>query len=85
MQLRLLGLLALSALTGCAADVTGTWKGTAETENSKIERTFNFKQDGTKLTGDTSSTMTVSPPLRMARWKGITSPLRSREIFRATK
>lgn len=49
-------LLILSlALTAAAADVTGAWKGTAQTPNGPIERTFNFKVDGNKLTGDTNS------------------------------
>lgn len=43
------------ALTAAAADVTGTWKGTAQTPNGPVERTFNFKVDGNKLTGDTNS------------------------------
>jgi len=43
------------ALTAAAADVTGTWKGTAQTPAGSAERTFNFKVDGNKLTGDTSS------------------------------
>lgn len=51
----LLILLAAFAVTGLAADVTGTWKGTAETPNGTIERTFIFKVDGDKLTGETSS------------------------------
>lgn len=37
--------------------MTGTWKGTAETPNGTIERTFVFKVDGDKLTGETSSEM----------------------------
>ena len=51
-------LLALT-LTACllAADVTGTWKGTAETPNGTVERTFVFKAEGAKLTGETSSQM----------------------------
>ncbi len=53
----LLILMAVFALTASAADVTGTWKGTAETPNGTIERTFVFKVDGTKLTGETSSEM----------------------------
>ncbi len=50
-------LMAASALTAFAADVSGTWKGTAETPNGTIERTFVFKVDGNKLTGETSSEM----------------------------
>ena len=48
---------ALFAFSASAADVSGTWKGTAETPNGTIERTFVFKVDGTKLTGETSSNM----------------------------
>lgn len=53
----LLALIAVFTLTAYAADVTGTWKGTAETENGTIERTFVFHVDGTKLTGETTSEM----------------------------
>jgi hypothetical protein len=44
-------------LTASAADISGTWKGTAQTPNGPVERTFMFKVDGTKLTGETSSEM----------------------------
>jgi hypothetical protein len=54
---RLLFLLAALALSALAADITGTWKGTAEGPNGSIERTFVFKVDGNKLTGETTSTM----------------------------
>lgn len=47
--------MALFAMSACAADVSGTWKGTAETQGGTIERTFIFKQDGAKLTGETVS------------------------------
>ena len=50
-----LGLLALFVTSAAAADVTGNWKGTAETPNGPIERTFVFKQNGTTLTGESSS------------------------------
>jgi hypothetical protein len=53
----LLTLMALFCLAASAADVTGNWKGTAETPNGTIERTFHFKQDGAKLTGETVSQM----------------------------
>jgi hypothetical protein len=43
------------ALTAAAADITGTWKGIAETPAGKVERTFNFKVDGNKLTGEALS------------------------------
>ena len=54
---RLLLLLAVVALSALAADITGTWKGTAEGPNGSIERTFVFKVDGNKLTGETTSQM----------------------------
>jgi hypothetical protein len=54
----LLTLIALFALTAFAADISGNWKGTAEGPNGAIERTFTFKQDGTKLTGETNSQFT---------------------------
>ena len=50
-------LLALFALTAAAADVSGTWKGSAQTPNGTVERTFVFKVDGNKLTGETTSDM----------------------------
>lgn len=53
----LLILMVAFTLTASAADVTGTWKGTAETPNGTIERTFIFKVEGTKLTGETTSNM----------------------------
>ena len=55
--MRFLAGLIFLAMASFGADVTGTWKGSAETENGKIERIFHFKQDGTKLTGDTVSEM----------------------------
>ena len=54
---RLLALLALFASSVLAADLNGTWKGMVETPNGKAERTFVFKVDGDKLSGETTSTM----------------------------
>jgi hypothetical protein len=34
-----------------AADVTGTWKGEINGPNGSFSLTYNFKQDGAKLTG----------------------------------
>ena len=51
----LLVLFALFAMTLSAADITGTWKATAEGVNGTLKRTFVFKQDGTKLTGKSIS------------------------------
>jgi hypothetical protein len=54
---KLLAICALFVATACAADVTGTWKGTAESPNGTIERTFVFKQTGATLTGESTSEM----------------------------
>jgi hypothetical protein len=40
-----------------AADISGKWKGTAQAPNGTVERTFTFKVDGSKLTGETESEM----------------------------
>src|SRR5678809_643558 len=54
----LLTLMAVFAFVASAADVSGNWKGTAEGPNGAIERSFTFKQDGAKLTGETNSQFT---------------------------
>jgi hypothetical protein len=54
---RVLILLAVSALAAMAADVAGTWKATADGPNGTMERTFVFKVDGNRLSGETTSTM----------------------------
>ena len=53
----ILVLMAIFAISASAADISGKWKGTAEGPNGTIERTFTFKVDGTKLTGETESQM----------------------------
>jgi hypothetical protein len=54
---KLLVLLAVLALSVAAADISGTWKATAEGPNGSMERTFVFKADGARLTGETTSSM----------------------------
>ena len=54
---RLFIAMIVCAVAACAADIAGTWKGTAEGPQGTIERTFIFKVDGNKLTGETSSEM----------------------------
>ena len=45
-------LMALSTVAARAADVTGAWTAQLTTPNGdNMQLTFNFKQDGTKLTG----------------------------------
>src|ERR1022692_4010728 len=48
---------ALFAAVASAADISGNWKGTTENQGATIERTFVFKVDGAKLTGETTSEM----------------------------
>ena len=45
------------AISAFAAEVAGIWKATAEGPNGTMERTFIFKVDGTKLTGEANSPM----------------------------
>jgi len=46
-------LLMLAVLAGAAwaADITGTWSGTLSMGDNQFTLTYNFKQDGDKLTG----------------------------------
>jgi len=53
----MLMLVTLFAFSMFGADVSGTWKGTADIGGNTIERTFVFKVDGAKLTGETTSEM----------------------------
>ena len=53
----LLVLLAAFAFTATAADISGNWKATADFGGNTIERTFVFKVEGAKLTGETTSQM----------------------------
>src|ERR1017187_3975798 len=43
-------LVALLTANLFAADIAGKWKGTAESQNGPLERTFTFKVDGSTLT-----------------------------------
>ena len=55
---RMLAITLLAAAVAFGADISGTWKGTAEGgPKGALERTFTFKADGAKLTGDTTSQM----------------------------
>jgi hypothetical protein len=44
-------LILLAAIVAAAAGVDGRWKGTISGPNGDFDITFNFKADGTKLTG----------------------------------
>jgi len=50
-------LFAVFAFTASAADISGNWKATAEGPNGSMERTFVFKVEGNKLTGETTSSL----------------------------
>jgi hypothetical protein len=54
---RILIALFAAVLPALAADVAGNWKATAEGPNGSMERTFAFKVDGTKLTGESVSSI----------------------------
>jgi hypothetical protein len=45
------------AATVFAADATGKWKGTLETDNGSLEIEYDFKAEDGKLTGTASSQM----------------------------
>jgi len=68
----LLPLLALCALVAMAADISGNWKGTAEGPNGALQRTFTFKQDGSKLTGETNSDFTGKSTINDGKVEGDT-------------
>jgi hypothetical protein len=55
-----------------ASDVTGTWKGSAETPAGTIERTFVFKVDGATLTGETTSQMLGTSKIKNGKVDGDT-------------
>jgi hypothetical protein len=44
-------ILMVLAAAAMAADITGAWSGTASMGDNQITLTYNFKQDGDKLTG----------------------------------
>ncbi len=54
---RLMCLIAALVCIAAAADINGTWKATAEGPNGSMERTFVFKVEGSKVTGETTSSM----------------------------
>jgi hypothetical protein len=69
---RLMVLLALCAAVAFAADITGNWKATAEGPNGSMERSFVFKQEGTKLTGETTSSMLGKSAIENGKVEGDT-------------
>jgi hypothetical protein len=57
MKRRLFILIAAVCATAFASDISGNWKATAEGPNGNMERTFTFKVDGDKVTGETTSSL----------------------------
>ena len=55
--LRVIVLLTATAAFAFAADVTGTWTATFDTQVGAQAYTYVFKQDGTKLTGKAISAL----------------------------
>lgn len=54
---RLIVAMIVLTIAAFAADISGNWKGTAEGPQGSLERTFVFKVEGAKLTGETTSQM----------------------------
>ena len=54
---RFLAVFAICVWAVLAADISGNWKATAEGPNGAMERTFTFKVDGNKVTGESTSSM----------------------------
>ena len=70
MILRFSLLAALVTITVAAADISGTWKGTAESPNGTFVRTFVFHQEGTALTGETVSERTGKSEIKDGKVEG---------------
>ena len=67
---RLIATMIVLAIAAFAADISGNWKGTAEGPQGAIERTFTFKVDGTKLTGETTSQMLGKSTIQEGKIEG---------------
>jgi hypothetical protein len=68
----LLAIFAAFAITASAADISGNWKATAEGPNGAMERTFTFKVDGNKVTGESTSQMMGKSPISEGKIDGDT-------------
>ena len=66
----LLALIAVLAVGASAADISGNWKATAEGPQGAIERTFTFHQQGTQLTGETTSEMLGKSTIQEGKVEG---------------
>ena len=68
----LLALIAATALTASAADISGNWKATADFNGQTMERTFVFKVEGSKVSGETTSQMMGKSALTDGKVEGDT-------------
>jgi len=66
----LLAAFAAFAITASAADISGNWKATAEGPNGAMERTFTFKVEGNKVTGESTSSMMGKSPISDGKIEG---------------
>jgi hypothetical protein len=79
-------LLAVFAITASAADISGNWNGTAEGPQGALQRTFTFHQEGSKLTGETTSSFTGKSAITDGKVEGdaisfsITANIQGNEI-----
>lgn len=80
----LLAVLAL-ALPALAADINGNWKATADGPNGTIERTFTFKVDGTKVTGETNSQFIGKSEIKDGKLDGETVAFSIKANFRGNE
>jgi hypothetical protein len=62
----------LMSVTAYAADVDGTWTGTAAAPTGDVAVTFTFKADGAKLTGTTVSPDGTTIPVKDGKIEGST-------------
>lgn len=63
-------LIAFSAITAFAADVTGKWTGNMQTPNGDFALEFNLKQDGSKLTGTVQGPQGDAMPISDGKVEG---------------
>ncbi len=78
-------LTAIFAVAASAADIAGTWKGTADFQGQAIERTFVFKVDGSKLTGETTSELLGKSTIEQGKVDGDTISFMITANFQGTE
>src|SRR6266540_1229656 len=68
----LLVLVALFAITASAADISGTWKASVQTQNGPMDTVFVFKVDEGKVTGTTFLGQMGESPISEGKVEGDT-------------